>query len=135
MNQGEQKEHYKILIIEDIPSWQKTLQRYLRAEPFSVTVTANHQDALDLFETDQFDLLIIDISLSLVPHNIDGLRLANKIWQKNQDIKIIFISGIDDPDRRLRSFGFKPVFLLEKKNLDQDEFIKKIYQLLKETPP
>lgn len=125
------KEPYKILLIEDVLSWQKTFQRYFKTEPFIVTVAASCQEALRVTEHHKFDLLIIDINLTGVPYNIDGLRIADQIWQEDKSTKIIVVSGIDDPNRRLRTFNFKPICLIEKKNLDQDEFIKIVYQTLR----
>jgi CheY-like chemotaxis protein len=118
--------------VEDVLSWQKTFKRYLQDEPFDLSVAADYQEALTLSETQTFDLVIIDINLSGVPHNVDGLHIADKIWRKNKEIKIVIVSGIDEPKKRLRSFDFELSCVLEKQSLDQDEFVKRVYQALTE---
>ncbi len=124
--------NYNVLIVEDILSWQKTFKRYLQDKPFDLFMAADYQKALTLLETQTFDLAIIDINLSGVPHNVDGLYIADKIWHKNKKIKVIIVSGIDEPEKRLHSFDFKPSCILKKQSLDQDEFVKKVYQALTE---
>ncbi len=124
------KRNYKILIIEDVSSWQKAFKRYLKDEPFDIFIATNYEETLALAEAYSFDLLILDINLSGVPHNIDGLRVANKILQKNNKVKVVIVSGIDEPHKSLRSANFEPTCVLEKRNLDQDELIRKVYQAL-----
>lgn len=120
-----------ILVIEDLPSWQKKFRRFLRDEPFNIVVATNYLEALILAEVYAFDLLILDVNLSGVPYNVDGLRVANKLWDKDKEVKIIIVSGDQNWDGRLGIYGFAPNFVLEKQSLDQDDFIKKIYQALR----
>ncbi len=126
-------ETHNILIVEDILSWQNTFKRYLKNTPFKVFVAGTPQEALILIAAHSFAIAIIDINLSGVPHNIDGLRLADTIWQKNKNTQFIIVSGINEPDRRLRTFDFEPACILEKRSLDQDEFTKEIYQAFEAT--
>jgi DNA-binding response OmpR family regulator len=119
-----------ILVIEDLPSWQKKFKRFLQEEPFHVVLAANWMEALYLARVYTFDLLILDINLSGVPYNIDGLQVANELWCGNRDLTIIIVSGDKDWYRRLGFFEFDPRFIFEKQRLDQDDFVKKIYQAL-----
>ena len=45
----------QILIVEDDPSWQKTFKRYLKNEPFNISIAATYQEALALIEAQTFD--------------------------------------------------------------------------------
>ncbi len=123
---------YNILVLEDLPSWQKKFRRFLQDEPFKVMIAANYMEALILAEVYRFDLLILDINLSGVPHNADGLGVADELWYIIADIQVIIVSGDQDWDRRLGAYNFLPSFILEKQNLDQDDFLKKIYQVLEQ---
>ena len=120
-----------ILVIEDLPSWQKKFKRFLRDEPFNIIIATNYLEALILAEVYSFDLLILDVNLSGVPYNVDGLRVADELWCKNKAVKIIIVSGDQDWDRRLGIYGFAPHCVLEKQSLDQDDFVKKICLALK----
>jgi DNA-binding response OmpR family regulator len=124
------EKNYDILIVEDIPSWQKTLKRYLQHEPFTIFIASNYQDALNLIETKTFDLVILDVNLTGVTGNYDGLRIGDNLWSRNTGTKIIIISGTGDSERHLREWDFEPSCVLKKQSLEQDEFIKKIYEAL-----
>ncbi len=122
---------YNILVLEDMPSWQKRFRRFLQDEPFNVFIATNCLEALHLTQIYLFDLLILDINLSGVPYNVDGLRVADQLWGRHRNIKIIIVSGDQDWDRHLGIYGFVPRFILEKQSLDQDDFIRKVYQTLR----
>jgi len=128
------KQSYNILIIEDFPSWQKSFKRYLRDEPFNVMVASTTREALRQAKCYPPDVLILDVNLSGVPYNVDGLRLAEQIWRWYQDVKIIIVSGSQEWFKRLSGYRFAPNFIIEKKNLDQDDLVAKIYSSLKRQP-
>ena len=125
------KRVYNVLIIEDLPSWQRNFQRLLREQPFNVIIATTCQQALDYAENGKIDVMILDVNLSGVPYNVDGLRLADEIWELNNNIKIIIVSGSREWDSRLRNYNFNPSYILEKQNLDQDDLIEKIYRTVK----
>ena len=122
---------YNILVIEDMPSWQRNFRRYLQEQPFNVYIAKNRNEALDLVQNGKIDVVILDVNLSGVPYNVDGLRLADKMWQHNNNLKIIIVSGSREWDIRLKNYSFHPSFILEKQNLDQDDLIDKIYQTVR----
>ena len=119
-----------ILVVEDLPSWQKKFKRFLKDEPFNIVVATNYLEALILAELYAIELMVLDVNLSGVPYNIDGLRAAEELWCKNKNMKIIIVSGDQGWNRRLEVYGFDPNFVLEKQSLDQDDFVRKIYQAL-----
>lgn len=123
-----------VLIVEDDPSWQKTFKRYLKNEPFAISVAATYQEALALIEAQTFDLVILDANLTGVVENYDGLRLGSKLWSKDKNVKIIIVSGSDGAVKRLNSFMFAPKYILKKQNLDQNELIEKVYSALGQKP-
>ncbi|MBI1880004.1 MAG: response regulator [Chloroflexi bacterium] len=124
------EEKRNVLIVEDDPSWQRRFTRYLRNEPFAISIVATYQDALALIESQTFDLVILDINLTGVVENYDGLRLGSKLWSRDKNVKIIIVSGSDAVVKRLTSLTFAPNFILKKQNLDQDEFIEKVHLAL-----
>lgn len=119
---------YNILIIEDFPSWQKSYRRFFRNEPFNVMIAGNIREALRQAKCCPPDVLILDVNLSGVPYNMDGLHLAEQIWRWYQDVKIIIVSGSREWGKRLSLYRFVPSFVIEKKDLDQDDLVTKIYR-------
>ncbi len=123
---------YNILIAEDDPSWQKKFERFLQDQPFTIFCATNYQEALVLVEKQNFDLAILDINLTDVPGNYDGLRIADRLWQRSRQVKIVIVSGIDDLDRRSGSLNFVPSCILTKQDFDPDDFVNKIRAALNE---
>ena len=80
----------KILLIDDERLLVKGLRRSLEQEGFQVTAAYDGQEALDAFETDDFDLLILDLMLP----KIDGISLCRMIRQKS-DIPIVMLTAKD----------------------------------------
>ncbi len=121
---------YNVLIIDDLPSWQKSFKRYLQHEPFNLFFAASYAEALQKAKLFPFDLIILDVNLTGVPYNVDGLNLAEQLWEWNHKVKVIIVTGSREWDRRLTMYRFAPSFILEKKDLDQDDLIAKIYQTM-----
>lgn len=121
---------YTILIVEDVQSWQEIFKRYLQKEPFNISVASNYQEAVALIERQAFDLVILDVHLSEIPDNIDGLLIAKKLWLEHGQVKIILVTGTGDPNNYLNSQDFVPRYVLKKQTLTPDDLIEKIYAAL-----
>ena len=117
-----------VLIVEDLSSWRRRFKRLLKNEPINLFEAAGYDEAIKLAKKHHFDVAVIDVNLSGVPHNVDGLLLAEQMWQTNSKVKIILISGSREWERRLSRFRFRPACILEKQNLDQDDFVRKVRQ-------
>ncbi len=126
------KKIYTILVVEDDPSWQKNFELFFESDAFVIHTATNSQDAISLINEHIFDLAILDINLTNVPHNYDGLRIGQYIWNKNKRIKIIIVSGSDitKNEKRLSSFHFLPSAILAKQTLNQQDFIETIHTVL-----
>ena len=79
-------------------------------------------------------MLILAVNLPGVPYNVDGLHVADERWHKNKHAKIIIVSGDQDWDTRLGIYDFVPSHIFEKQHLDQDDFVRKIRQILRDEP-
>ena len=117
-----------VLIVEDLSSWRRRLKRLLKNEPINLFEATGYDEALKLMKNHHFEVAVIDVNLSGVPHNVDGLLLAEQMWQTDNKVKIILISGSREWERRLNRFRFRPTCILEKQNLDQDDFVRKVRQ-------
>ena len=78
-----------ILYVEDDDSLSFITIDQLQEAGFTVTHCDDGQKAIDTFETDFFDIAILDIMLPFV----DGFTLAENIRTKNSEIPIIFLSA------------------------------------------
>ena len=80
-----------VLLVEDEPAVQYSLQRILTADGYTVLTATNGNDALKLFtaRNRDIDLLITD----LVMPGLGGRALAKECNALNNTLKVIYISG------------------------------------------
>ena len=84
----------KILVVDDLADWRTTLSGLLTDEGYQVQVADSSADALKAFETDRFDLAVLDIRLNeRDADNTEGLELAAKIKERWPNVQVILITG------------------------------------------
>ena len=79
----------RILLIDDEASIQKSLSDILEDEGFSSICASSAEEGLELLETRNIDLILLDIWLG---DNMDGMTALEKIKEKFE-IPVIMISG------------------------------------------
>ena len=84
----------KVLVIEDNDIILKAMKTILERNGFSVTQAYNGKEALEMVETDDFEVVITDLMLPYV----NGMELIQKIKSDitKRFIKIIVVSAIDN---------------------------------------
>jgi DNA-binding response OmpR family regulator len=90
----------KILLLEDDKLLNDAICRYLHAKGHDTTGFRNGLEVLEVLQNEQYDLLILDIS---VP-GIDGLTLLEKLQRFRVTAPVIFISAIVDIEDISRAF-------------------------------
>lgn len=81
--EGEVKEMYKILVVEDDTLIVRNLSELLRQEGFAVTTASGQKEALQAAENVGFDLALLDISLC-------------KSLKERYQLPVIFLTATDD---------------------------------------
>lgn len=81
----------RILLVEDEESILTTLKLNLEFEDFEVITASNGKMALDLFKSQYFNLVVLDIMIPL----ISGLEVCEQIRLTNSNIPIIFLTAKD----------------------------------------
>jgi DNA-binding NtrC family response regulator len=82
----------KILIVDDSEAIRDTLKRTLTLMYFEVVAAGCGREALDLFFSDSFDLVITDLEMP----NMDGCILASHIKKISPDTPVILITGSEE---------------------------------------
>jgi DNA-binding response OmpR family regulator len=90
----------KILLLEDELMLNQTIKEFLESQGNVVTETFDGQDAIEIIEKNEFDLLILDIN---VP-GVDGLSLLEALHVKKIYIPTIYISALVDIEDISRAF-------------------------------
>ncbi|MGL5082874.1 MAG: response regulator transcription factor [Microcoleaceae cyanobacterium] len=82
----------RILIAEDEPRIVSFLEKGLRANGFTTTVTQDTQEVVNLALTNNFDLLLLDLGLQ----KKDGLVVLEELRGQGVTIPIIILTARDD---------------------------------------
>ena len=79
-----------ILLVDDDRLICQQLHRLFTQEGYRATVTSSAEQALELLQNEDIDLVITDIRLP----GIDGVELTRRIAERWADIPIIIMTGI-----------------------------------------
>jgi DNA-binding response OmpR family regulator len=81
----------RILIAEDEARIASFLEKGLRANGFTTTVTEDGRDALDLADSDEFDLLILDVGLP----GKDGFTVLRELRARGRRLPVVVLTARD----------------------------------------
>jgi len=130
--------NYQILIVDDEKSWRRKFSNYLALDnQITISIATSYQEALDLLVAREFnfDLVILDINLTDVVGNVDGLRVGNEIWKHKKGIKVIIISGSENAGQPKTYMHFVPSYVIQKQAFDKDSFLEKVHAALQQKSP
>ncbi len=88
----------KILVVDDEKLIREVIKEYCYNENYDVVLASNGEEALELINRENFDLLVLDIMMP----KLDGFSLCKKIKDKN--IPIIILSARTDEFDKLMGF-------------------------------
>lgn len=83
------KPELKILLVEDDEALRFIVKDNLEQNSYQVDDAEDGEIALELFNKNTFDLIILDVMLP----KIDGFQLAEKIRKTNEQVPIIFLTA------------------------------------------
>ncbi len=89
----------KILVVEDHADILEILNEFLRAAGYGVVTAADGLDGWKRFESDSFDLAILDIMMP----KLDGYSLCKRIRQVSY-IPIIMLTALDSEHDQMRGY-------------------------------
>jgi len=118
----------RILLVEDEENIREGIKLNLELDKFEVVATGDGKSALQLFRSQHFDLIILDVMLP----EIDGFQICEQIRLENLDVPIMFLTAKDTSVDKVHGlkkgaddYLVKP-FVLE-------ELLLRIHNLLKRT--
>ena len=113
----------KILVVDDDQHIQRLYKEELEEEGYEIIVASTGNDALELFEKENPDIVTLDI---LMP-DIDGITLLRRMKEQNSEIPIIMSTAYDYRD----DFAVWASEAYVVKSADLDELKKTIKKLIK----
>jgi DNA-binding response OmpR family regulator len=105
-----------ILLIDDEPDITFTIKNILEHNGFKVDSFTDPISALDHYQINFYDLVILDIKMP----KMDGFQLYVKIREKDPKVKICFLTAIATFNEE-----FRKTRLVVGKTINEDYFIQK----------
>lgn len=100
-----------VLLVDDEPTIVETLFAFLHGQGCKMTITTDSVQAREILKSSSFDLALLDISMP----RVNGADLARQARARLPGIRIIFITGIIDPDEvEEKTAGIENFRLVEK---------------------
>ncbi len=90
----------KVLLAEDDRNLGNILKNYLDAKGYSTSLCINGQEAIDIFDKNNFDFCILDIMMPVK----DGFEVAKEIRVRNKKIPILFLTAKSMQEDKLKGF-------------------------------
>jgi len=122
-----QQARKRILLVDDEDSILYMLSETLKSEGFDVDSTTDGQKALELLETEEYDIIVTDVKMP----GVSGIHLYWYIEKKKQELmdRVVFITG-DIIDSTTRSFLKSVDNPYLTKPFDMKKFITIIHSIL-----
>jgi two-component system OmpR family response regulator len=88
----------QLLLVEDQKRLASLLKRSLAEDGYVIDIASDGQEALDKFDINSYDLVILDIMIPIK----NGVEVCREIRQTNTDIPILMLTALDGVDDRIK---------------------------------
>jgi len=119
----------KIILIDNNQGITGPLSKLLNKQGFETTVSNSGRNGLSLIETNHFDAVLLDISMS----GYSGLDVIDALYKsgKIKENKIIVMSGTNLSEDQLNNLKSKGVYSYLKKPVDLDNIFSTLQEVCK----
>lgn len=90
-----------ILVVEDDKKMNKLISDYLTQEEYKVFKAFDGEEALEIFDDAEIDLVILDV---MIP-KLDGFSVCRRL-RKKSDVLIVIVSARSEEDDKLMGFEY-----------------------------
>lgn len=87
----------KILVVDDEPAVRRSVSMVFEREGMEVISAAGGQEALDILQTRQFDLIILDVMMG----DMDGFYVVDIMRRKKIHTPVLFLSGNQEEQSKI----------------------------------
>lgn len=126
----------RILVIEDLPRWQRVLGDTLTSGGFEVVVVSSRGQASEQLRAKLFHLLIVDLRLEdQDPSNQEGMEFLRELTQYgiNESVRVIVLTAYGTNDLMREAFKQHGVSdFWSKQEFNGEEFLADVQRLFRE---
>ena len=121
------KEAKSILFVEDEKAISRVMKLKLEQNNLEVTLAKTGQEAMDYFDENTYDLVLLDL---ILPEK-DGFSVLSHIREQNTEIDVVVLTNLGQPEdrKRLQDIGISGYYV--KSEVPIYELVNKIKTILK----
>jgi two-component system cell cycle response regulator CtrA len=116
----------RILLVEDDPTTSKSIELMLTHANLNVYATDLGEEGIDLAKLYDYDLILLDLHLP----DMNGHEVLRQLRLARVDTPILILSGADDPDNKIKGFGFGADDYLTKP-FHREELVARIHAIIR----
>jgi DNA-binding response OmpR family regulator len=87
----------RVLVVDDDPTVSDVVRRYLEREGFTVELAGDGQQALDAYDAERPDLVVLDLMLP----GIDGLEVCRRLRAQDRTLPVIMLTALGEESDRV----------------------------------
>jgi len=91
----------RVLLVEDDPVTQKSIQMMLESEGMVVDTADLGEDGLEIGKLYDYDIIVLDIMLP----DIDGFEVLRRLRDGRVDTPVLILSGLTDSENKVKGLG------------------------------
>ncbi|MDZ7905546.1 MAG: response regulator transcription factor [Cypionkella sp.] len=116
----------RILLVEDDPTTSRSIELMLTHANLNVFCTDMGEDGIDLAKLYDYDLILLDLNLP----DMSGHEVLRLLRQARIETPILILTGADDTDNKIKSFGFGADDYLTKP-FHREELVARIHAIIR----
>ena len=116
----------RVLLVEDDPTTSKSIELMLTHANLNVYATDLGEEGIDLAKLYDYDLILLDINLP----DMNGHEVLRQLRLSRIETPILILSGDDDTESKLKSFGFGADDYLTKP-FHREELVARIHAIIR----
>jgi DNA-binding response OmpR family regulator len=117
-----------ILIVEDEPRLAAFIEKGLRKQGFTTLVATDGEQALLMIQSQNFDLLLLDLGLPIM----DGWAVLQQLRSQGNQVPVIVVTAVDERELRTKGKQYNVTEYVIKPFRFQD-LLGQVYEYLSES--
>jgi two-component system cell cycle response regulator CtrA len=116
----------RILLVEDDPTTSRSIELMLTHANLNVYCTDLGEEGIDLAKLYDYDLILLDLNLP----DMNGQDVLRQLRLAKVDTPILILTGADDTENKIRSFGFGADDYMTKP-FHREELVARIHAIIR----
>ena len=116
----------RILLVEDDPTTSRSIELMLTHANLNVYCTDLGEEGVDLAKLYDYDLILLDLNLP----DMTGHEVLRQLRMARVETPILILTGTDDTENKVRSFGFGADDYLTKP-FHREELVARIHAIIR----